>query len=443
MSRLILYILCVVGFCYSCSQTNTVTISGRIENGDSIINIWVEDSVYKFELDEDFHFNGVISLKESGYATLLNNSLNLYLVPGQELEIYGDAQNFVSSLYFRGSLASINRYLKEQEVSVFFDREFYNLEEDDFVRKMKELVEEKQQLLKAKNFDDAFTQLEMERISYMVAEQFSLYPLYQIRVKQNLSYAPGEAYRTFLASFSLNNERLLKSLEYRRFLINYLNVQAIDGDYMNRTNRMANYILSRITNQSVRDFLLTELVIQHIHENNGLNNADYILKVFRQECKDEKLRNYTEDLLKQWEKLLPGNPAPDFCVKDREGRDIKLEDFKGSYLYIDVWATWCIPCKNELPYLDLLEEEYKSKNIKFLTVSIDLESNKKQWEAFLDKYNYKGTHGIVDAYSQFTQQFKIISVPRFILIGPDGSIINSNAPRPSGTIRDVFNTLNI
>ena len=162
---------------------------------------------------------------------------------------------------------------------------------------MKGLIKEKQQLLKAKNFDEAFTQLETERIRDMVAEQVSLYPLFQLRVKKNKSYTPGQSYSTFMASFSLNNDRLLKSLEYRRFLISYLNLQAIDDIYLNRTTTMANYILSTIQNQSVKDFLLTELVIQHIHENNGLNNAEYIIKVFNQECKDAILRRHIDDLL--------------------------------------------------------------------------------------------------------------------------------------------------
>lgn len=430
-------------FCFACSKTDTVHISGRIENGDSIVSIWVEDSIYKFQLDENDHFSGIIHLKESGYATLLHNSLNLYLASGQDLEIYGDANNLTASLYFRGSLAGINRYLKEQEVAVFFDRAYYELPEDEFIQRMKDLLEEKKQLLIAKNFEDDFTALEIERIRYTVAERVSFYPLYQIQFKNNKEYQQGENFKTFMASFSLNNERLFKSLEYRSFLLNYVNLQNSSSEVENRTDRIADYILSRISSQSIKDFLLTETVYQHIQENNGLNNAEYVIKVFRRECKDRRLREYVESMIANWEKLMPGKKAPDFVVTDEKGEAIRLDDFKGSYLYISVWATWCVPCKNELPYLNLLQENYNGRNIKFLTISIDKENNREQWLKFLDDYNYSGLHAIVDNHGLFTQQYMIISIPRFILISPEGVIINSNAPRPSGKIDELFQTLNL
>lgn len=443
MSDYILVLIISLFLCLACSKPNTVHISGRIENGDSVVSVWVEDSIYKFQLDEDDHFHGTILLSESGYATLLHNSLNLYLAPGQDIEIYGDANNLTSSLYFRGSLAGINRYLKEQEVAIFFDKEYYNLPEQEFIQRMRDLVEEKIQLLIAKNFDDAFTRLETERIGYTVAERVSFYPTYQLSVKQNRNYTQGESFKEFLASFSLNNERLFKSLEYRRFLFNYVNLQSDPIESENRTDQVVDYILSRISSQSIKDFLLAETVYQHIRENNGLNNAEYILKVFRRECKDVKLREYVESMVQNWEKLLVGKTAPDFVVSGRRGEEIALMDFKGSYLYVSVWATWCVPCKNELPYLNLLQEDYKGRNVKFLTLSIDKENNREQWLQFLEEYNYDGIHAIVDSYGQFTQQYMIISIPRFILISPEGKIINSNAPRPSGRIRELFDSLNI
>ena len=93
-----------------------------MENGDSIVSIWAEDSIYNFPVDENRFFSGKVKMTRSGYATLLHNSLNLYLSPGEDLEIYMDALNFSGSLYFRGSLGGMNNSLKEQEVAVFFDK---------------------------------------------------------------------------------------------------------------------------------------------------------------------------------------------------------------------------------------------------------------------------------------------------------------------------------
>lgn len=444
MKELITFIL-LTGLLFSCSRDHTVMISGRMENGDSIVSIWVDDSVYTFPLDENDFFSGQVKMAHPGYATLLHNSLNLYLSPGEDLEIYVNALNFSGSLYFRGSLGGINSYLKEQEVAVFFDKDYYALGEDEFVQKMKELIDEKTKLLEAKNFDDSFTRLEKERIRYSVAERVSFYPIYRKRMYPDDNYRQGTAFTDFLSSFSLNNEDLIGAKDYRSFLLNYVYLQGSRGNGTgeNYSDGIADYILSSITNPTIKDFLLTEIVYRHIWENNGLNGADYLLSVFRRECTDKNKIAYMDEMIGHWEKILPGRVAPDFTVVDREGRNIKLGNFRGTYLYITVWATWCVPCKSELPYLDLLQKEYYGRNIKFLTVAIDDSTNQGKWQQFLEENPHAGIHTFMEPTNEFSKDYMIISVPRFIMIGPDGKIVNSNAPRPSGQVRLFFDSLGI
>lgn len=63
-------------------------------------------------------------------------------------------------------------------------------------------------------------------------------------------------------------------------------------------------------------------------------------------------------------KIKKGNKAPDFSdYENYKGGTSSLSDFKGNYVYIDIWATWCKPCIAQIPYLKILEEEYKDKNI--------------------------------------------------------------------------------
>lgn len=429
----------------ACARPDKVHLSGRIENEDSIVSIWVEDSIYTFSLDENNFFSGDILLKKRQYATLLFKSLlNLYLAPGEDLEIYMNAMNFSSSLNFRGSLGGINSYLKEQEVAVFFDKDSYALGEQEFVDRMKQLIEEKIQLLEAKNFDESFTALEKERIHYSIAEQVLAYPLYR-RANGEENYRPGPVFSDFLSSFSLNKEELFGTKDYRAFLLNFVYLQGRQGKETdeNYSDAIANYILSTITNPTIKNFLLTELVYRHILENNGLNGADYLLKVFRRECTDVNKVAYVNELISHWEKLQAGYPAPHFSVENMTGQKVTLEDYKGSYLYVTVWATWCVPCKNELPYLNLLQKEYAAKNIKFLTVAVDKPENRKIWQHFLQQHHYGGTHTFSSTEGKFNENYMVISVPRFILIAPDGTLVNSNAPRPSGSIRQLFDSLPI
>lgn len=436
LSIIVLLILSLFG----CSSNDSVQISGRIENGDSIVSIWVGDSIYSFSLDENDFFSGKIPMKQSGYGTLLHNSLNLYLSPGEDLEVYVDNFNFSSSLYFRGSLGGVNTYLKEQEVAVFFDKDDYQLKEDLFVEKMKQLIDEKIKLLEAKNFDPSFTNLEKERIRYSIAERVAYYPAYRKSLGDEL-YMPGKVFTDFMSSFSLNNEALFGTKDYRSFLLNYVYLQGSQGTGSNYPDGVADYIVSTVTNPTIKDFLLTEIVYRFIWENNGLEGADYLLQVFRRECADKNKVDYINEIVDHWAKLLPGQPAPDFRLKDLRGRWVTLSDYRGYYVYITVWATWCVPCKGEFAYLDLLQKAYEGKKIKFMTVSIDEPDMAQRWHDFLEEKKYSGIHLITDRDCKFNEDYMIISVPRFILIGTEGEIVNSNAPRPSGPIKQLLDSV--
>lgn len=444
MKELITFIL-LMGLFFSCSRDNTVQISGRVENGDSIVSIWVDDSIYTFSLDENNFFSGIIHMEHSGYVTMLHNSLNLYLTPGENLEIYMNALNFSGSLYFRGSLGGINSYLKEQEVAVFFDKDYYSLDEEVFVEKMKELIDEKTKLLEAKNFDESFTRLEKERIRYSIAERASFYPIYRQKISSDTTYRTGRTFVDFMASFSLNNDALFGAKDYRSFLLSYIYLQGTKsgGTGGNYSDGIADYVLSQITNPAIKNFLLTEIIYRHIWENNGLDGADYLLSVFRKECTDKSKVAYMEEMVALWDKIRADKDAPYFTVVDKNGHIVSLNDFRGSYLYISVWATWCVPCKSELPYLELLQKKYSCRNIKFLTIAIDGPANVNKWKDYLNEHPFAGVHTLVDASSDFSRDYMIISVPRFILIAPDGKIISSNAPRPSGQIIQYLEALGV
>ena len=444
MRNLLLYILCI-SFFYSCSQNDFVQISGRVENADSTINIWVDDSVYTFLLDENKCFSGSIKMKRSGYATLMNNSLNLYLAPGQDLEIYANEANFLSSLYFRGSLGGINGYLKEQEVATFFDRDDYELPDTVFLSKMNALIDEKLKLLKAKNFDEYFTSLESERIRYSIAALVSFYPIYHKQIRTDKVYRSSPALNKFISSFSIQKDELFGSKDYRTFLLNYVYLKGGRGNRYqeNDSNGIVDYVLSTISNASVRNFLLTEIVFRHIRDHNGLNGADYLLSVFRKECTDKSNISYIEKLVDLWENITVGKVAPDFTALTLDGSKVSLSDFNGSYVYIMVWASWCVPCKSELVYLHFIHDKYFDRNIKFITVSMDDLQSSSKWKSYLKLHPTSGLHTIIEAKSEFAKKYMIISVPRFIFISPDGKIINSNAPRPSGQMLQYLESFQV
>jgi thiol-disulfide isomerase/thioredoxin len=132
-------------------------------------------------------------------------------------------------------------------------------------------------------------------------------------------------------------------------------------------------------------------------------------------------------------KKLSGSMSPDFNFENLKGGTTSLADLKGKYIYIDVWATWCGPCIAEIPFLKEVENKYEGKNILFVSLSIDRVSDREKWSKFITEKELSGIQLLAEAdwKSKFVQDYKINLIPRFILIGPNGEIVNADAPRPS------------
>ena len=153
--------------------------------------------------------------------------------------------------------------------------------------------------------------------------------------------------------------------------------------------------------------------------------------------------------------LAKGMPSPIFeDYENYKGGKTSLSDLKGSYVYVDVWATWCGPCKAEIPSLKALEKQYHGKNIQFVSLSIDDDRShggswdkaRENWKTMIADKELSGIQLFAPNgwQSQFVLDYKIKGIPRFILIDPNGNVVTPDAPRPSDTkLQELFTTLNI
>ncbi|OHX66376.1 TlpA family protein disulfide reductase [Flammeovirga pacifica] len=118
-----------------------------------------------------------------------------------------------------------------------------------------------------------------------------------------------------------------------------------------------------------------------------------------------------------------------YVFENLSGKKVDLKDFEGKLVYIDVWASWCGPCLREIPSLKEIEEEYKDKDIVFVSVSVD--QSKDAWKGMVKKKELHGNQLHLANNFSFTEKFQISSIPRFILLDKKGNVIEDNAPRPS------------
>ena len=98
---------------------------------------------------------------------------------------------------------------------------------------------------------------------------------------------------------------------------------------------------------------------------------------------------------------------------------------------MDVWATWCGPCRGEIPHLKKLEEEMHGADIVFLGVSVDEAKDKQKWLDFIRKEGMGGIQVHASGWSKITKDYKIEGIPRFMVFDKNGNIVSIDAPRPS------------
>jgi len=208
-----------------------------------------------------------------------------------------------------------------------------------------------------------------------------------------------------------NNFLAKSALEEEKY--NYDDLLALDEDNFNKQiAEKANKQILRLE-KSKFDAKFIELQKSNIEE-----NQKGIKQYFAEKLKSKKLNN---------------TKSVSFDYLNHAGGKTKLEDLAGKYVYIDVWATWCGPCRAEIPHLQKIEEKYHDKKIAFVSISVDVDKDFEKWKKFVTDKSLGGIQLFADKNwkSDFMLAYGINAIPRFILLDTKGNIIDADAKRPS------------
>lgn len=132
--------------------------------------------------------------------------------------------------------------------------------------------------------------------------------------------------------------------------------------------------------------------------------------------------------LKIARKLAIGAIAPDFTQNDPEGKPVSLSSFRGQYVLLDFWASWCGPCRQENPNIVAAYNQYKDKNFTVLGVSLDRPNDKEKWLKAIsdDRLAWTQVSDLKFWENEVALQYGIRSIPQSYLLDPDGRIIGKN-----------------
>ena len=144
-----------------------------------------------------------------------------------------------------------------------------------------------------------------------------------------------------------------------------------------------------------------------------------------------------KDIAKEIEKLKAGSPgsvAKNFTTKDINGKSVSLADFKGKYVLIDFWASWCVPCRKSMPHVKELYGKYKDKGFDVIAVSDDdrdstawkkaiAKDGTDMWNNVLRGMDWEKVRNGEANDKDISEKFGIHSLPTKILIDKNGIII--------------------
>ncbi|MBO9631640.1 MAG: TlpA family protein disulfide reductase [Chitinophagaceae bacterium] len=177
------------------------------------------------------------------------------------------------------------------------------------------------------------------------------------------------------------------------------------------------------------DTLKGDLALERMASIKGYGDLQQYLDVFGK-CIVTPLQ--VKEKLKRLQALEPfktGNAGYDFAAINPDGKKVRLSELSGKLVLVDVWATWCGPCKKEEPFWEKLTERFAGKDIVFTGLSID--QDKEAWKKYLSGKKLKGLQLHIGESNELSAVYKISGIPRYLLFDKDGRIINIDAPRPS------------
>lgn len=234
-------------------------------------------------------------------------------------------------------------------------------------------------------------------------------------------------YMKFFNSVDLSDEKM-------RTLLGSM-IQIKSGMYCDTIPASIRYIQAieeLAPSQYVRDSVTAKHVDSVIKDGkiSSVYEGNFLLETAERLVKDEaQLENYRARVSKVLS-LVRGSDAIDFPMTDINGKTIHLSDFKGKVVYVDFWATWCIPCCMQIPFMKVVAAKYAS-DPDVACISISFDHNLDSWKSLLafDKPEWP-QYVSEDAGKQIMTDYGFQAIPRFMIFDKDGKIFSVNAPRP-------------
>lgn len=207
-------------------------------------------------------------------------------------------------------------------------------------------------------------------------------------------------------------------------------------------NKQIDVLKKVVSNPVINDVVISRLLGGYISVYRVGSDFEGDLRAYANttgQLTDPELR---ADAKKNFENLrytMKGASLPAVKFENADGETISLDQFKGKYLFIDLWASWCVPCIKMTPFVQQLEKQYEGKNINFVAISID--GNKQSWLSKMKELNMHG-HQLLDLPGAFGKSLNITGIPHYMIYDPEGKLVVYKAVMPDNPkLRETIDQL--
>lgn len=436
MRKILLFVLGAALCACTSKNPNDIVVNVEVENMTvSNVGLLIDRST-SFIIPLDKHGKGrlVITGLENIYPRVIYGQAAqlIFIGRGEEVTLRFDGRKFKDGIRVEGRNVEANEYLQSTTPSAF---NAYDLPWEKFCAEINRLADDAVHLMKARKLEQTcpdFAKVEEARLRYLYAQPMLLYTM-GYRMMGDPDYVPGKEVYDAVGKMVVEREELADVDAYRDYIHFAIPMvlegqgSKFDGPYA-RTVATMRYVADNFTNEKVKQTMLRLLAIEYM-QSNGVRNTAELQNIANTYITDpQMLREYKEEL-ESHNLTAIGHPSPDFTATDLTGKSYSLADFRGKYLYIDMWATWCAPCKAELPYFRELVKKFEGRNITFLGLSVD--KDKAAWEKMAESGQLAGVQLLLGSGSRFQSDYNIEGIPHFILLDKEGKIVNADMLRPS------------
>ena len=417
---------------YSQDLSSYVRLSGEITNPNSDkITIRGNGYIKVIDVNTNGTFDDTLVIKEGNFTFYdTKESTAMYLAPGYRLDISLDGKEFDETLKYSGIGEKPNNFnasyflfneknaIDSETYKKMENQEYFDYELKTHASLMKLLNE---------------SEIENEKFLENQADKFRFQMLNNLITKLGEDYFAGKTKGIITQYMDSEIDKIdfkdsvlfASNNDYRYFLSSYFVAGLTSGDL--KTLELYNEELLEMQKKSIVTTLKRGISFYN------MDKLDVYYQTYVKLAANDKDINRIKGKYERIKTLKKGSPSPSFNYPDSSGKNISLESLKGKLVYVDVWATWCGPCKAQIPFLKQLEEKYREEDIAFVSLSIDQLKNISKWKDMIVDKELEGIQIIADKAwrSKFVTDYVIEGIPRFILIDKDGNLMDPMAPRPA------------